>query len=88
MLNSIITSATIFATIMLYFPLILSDKFPLTAVKAGEEKPFFSAFSIAVLTASLSISTPTADYAPSKREAIERIPLPQPMSSTVEKSLT
>ena len=51
-------------------------------------KPFSFAFAVAVLTASESMSTPKAFFAPRIRAAMERIPLPQPMSSTVEFAFT
>ena len=81
-------SATILATIISYCPLTLSDKLPSTATKRSAPNPFSNAFALAVLTASLSISTPKAVCAPSSRAAMERIPLPQPMSSTVAPGVT
>ena len=85
--RNIIASATMFATTMSYLPVTFSVKLPSIAVKRSDTL-LSSAFSLAVLTARPSISTPTAFFAPSNKDAIARIPLPQPTSSTVEFSVT
>ena len=69
------------AAISWYFPVTFSAKLPQTPVKRSST-PLSRAFSTAVFTAKGSMSTPTADWAPSSSAATERMPLPQPMSRT------
>ena len=76
----IITSATILAQITSYFPSTFSVRSPQIRSSLSETR-FRSAFSCATLTASSSISTPTADFAPSSKAVIARIPLPHPTSN-------
>ena len=86
--NIITTSATIFAATTSNLPVTLSARLPHITVNSGSVKPFTLPFSRAVLTASSSISTPTAFYAPKRSDAMDNIPLPQPVSRTDEPFFT
>ena len=79
--REIITSATMLATTTWYWPETCSVKFPQMAVNRPLT-PLIWAFSTAVFTASSSISTPTAFWAPNSNAATDRIPLPHPTSNT------
>ncbi len=61
---------------------------PQIGVNRSGPKPFKRAFSPAVRTATGSISTPTASFAPSSRAAMERMPLPVPISSRRQPGVT
>ena len=60
--------------------------FPAMIESRSSWTPFSSAFSPAILTASGSMSTAVTSPAPRSSAAIDRIPLPQPMSSTFSPS--
>ena len=79
MLKRMTISATILAATTWNLPVTFSARLPQMPVKRPAT-PLVSAFSTAVFTAKGSISTPTADLAPSSKAATDRMPLPQPMS--------
>ena len=83
----IITSATMFTSTTsqccrerLSISVRSAVTLPVRAVKAPASKPLKAAFSRAISSALGSISTPVAALAPSRRAAMERIPLPLPRS--------
>ena len=79
----IITSATILAQMTSKVPVTFSVRSPQNKVK-WFSTPLSAAFSWAVRTATSSISTPTASFAPKRSAVIARIPEPVPMSRTRE----
>ena len=72
-------SATILAATSWNLPVTFSARLPQMPVNLSPTL-LVLAFSTAVFTARGSMSTPTADLAPSSRAATARMPLPQPMS--------